>query len=58
MLHFTGGADLAVHDVDEAVQTIRKETPNDCEIRWSQAFDPELKDGVRVSIALATMPPA
>ena len=50
IVSITGGDDLRLMEVDEAVCYVKDQVEPDAEIIWGSAFDPELDGRVRVSV--------
>ena len=50
LVSITGGEDLRLMEVDEAVCRIRDEADGEAEIIWGSAFDPELQGRIRISV--------
>jgi cell division protein FtsZ len=50
LINITGGDDLTLYEVDEAANRIREEVDPEANIIFGTAFDPDLKDGIRVSV--------
>lgn len=50
LINITGGDDLTLYEVDEAANRIREEVDPEANIIFGTAFDPELKEGIRVSV--------
>ena len=58
LVSITGGADLTLHDVDEAACRIRQEVDDEANIIVGAAFDSALDDAVRVSVVATGIDPA
>jgi cell division protein FtsZ len=50
LINITGGFDLKLSEVNEAAQLIMKSCAEDAAIFWGQVIDPNMKDGVRVTV--------
>ncbi len=50
LINITGGDDLTLYEIDEAANRIREEVDPEANIIFGTAFDPELQDGIRVSV--------
>lgn len=50
LIHITGGMDLTLHEVDEAVTRVRDEVDPDANVKFGSTFDPSLEGKVRVSV--------
>ena len=58
LVSITGGADLTLHDVDEAASRIRQEVDDEANIIVGATFDSALDEAVRVSVVATGIDPA
>ena len=50
LFNVTGGADLSLHEVNEAAEIIRRTADPDANIIFGAVVDPNMKDGIRITV--------
>jgi cell division protein FtsZ len=50
LFNMSGGANIGIHEVEEAANIITNASDPDANIIWGQVFDPEMEDVVRITI--------
>jgi cell division protein FtsZ len=50
LINFTGGADLAIHEVEEAARIVQEAAHEDANIIFGAVIDPSLSDEVRMTV--------
>ncbi|RUT25090.1 cell division protein FtsZ [Asaia sp. W19] len=50
LINITGGDDMTLYEVDQAVERIRQEVSDDAIVIWGSAIDPSLNGRMRVSV--------
>ncbi len=50
LFNVTGGPDLSLHEVNEAAEIIRRTADPDANIIFGAVVDPDMKDGVRITV--------
>jgi cell division protein FtsZ len=50
LINFTGGADLAIHEVEEAARIVQEAAHEEANIIFGAVIDPTLQDEVRVTV--------
>jgi len=50
LINFTGGADLSIHEVEEAARIVQEAAHEDANIIFGAVIDPDLDDEVRITV--------
>jgi cell division protein FtsZ len=50
LINFTGGADLAIHEVEEAARIVQEAAHEEANIIFGAVLDPTLQDEVRMTV--------
>jgi cell division protein FtsZ len=50
LFNVTGGADMSLYEVNEAAEIIRRTADPDANIIFGAVVDPEMKDGIRITV--------
>ena len=50
LFNVTGGPDLSLYEVNEAAEIIRRTADPDANIIFGAVIDPDMKDGIRITV--------
>src|SRR5206468_3696359 len=50
LINFTGGADLSIHEVEEAARIVQEAAHEEAHIIFGAVIDPQLSDEVRMTV--------
>src|SRR5256886_16405615 len=50
LINFTGGADLSIHEVEEAARVVQEAAHDDANIIFGAVIDPHMSDEVRMTV--------
>lgn len=50
LFNVTGGANIGIHEIDEAAKIINNASDDDAFIIWGHVFDPEMDDAVKITV--------
>jgi len=53
LINVRGGSDLSLHEVEEAVEIIRRTADPNANIKFGAAFDPEMDDEIQITVIAA-----
>ncbi|MBR4401310.1 MAG: cell division protein FtsZ [Synergistes sp.] len=50
LFNITGGANVGIQEVDEAIKIITEAADEDAVIIWGHVFDPDMSDGIQITV--------
>ena len=50
LFNITGGANVGIHEIDEAINIITEAADEDAVIIWGHVFDPEMEDAIQITV--------
>ncbi|MDY2985650.1 cell division protein FtsZ [Synergistes jonesii] len=50
LFNITGGANVGIHEIDEAINIITEAADEDAFIIWGHVFDPEMEDAIQITV--------
>ncbi|MDO4987535.1 MAG: cell division protein FtsZ [Synergistes sp.] len=50
LINVTGGSNVRIHEINEAISTITEAADEDAYIIWGHVFDPEMEDSIQITV--------
>lgn len=50
LFNITGGANVGIHEIDEATRIITEAADENARIIWGHVFDPEMEDSIQITV--------